>query len=82
MKCAAFELPFTTERARYGQVNVQEVLGVLQEAGLVHRSGGADDEADRAVALDERVVSGRRGQPALGLVGQLRGRRSHRRRRR
>ena len=41
VKCAAFELPFTTEES-YGQVNVQEVLGVLQESGLVHRSGGED----------------------------------------
>ena len=41
VKCAAFELPFTTEE-NYGQVNVQEVLGVLQESGLVHRSGGED----------------------------------------
>ena len=39
VKCAAFELPFTTEES-YGQVNVQDVLGVLQESGLVHRSGG------------------------------------------
>ncbi len=43
VKCAAFELPFTTEE-NYGQVNVQEVLGVLQESGLVHRSGGEDAE--------------------------------------
>jgi DEAD/DEAH box helicase domain-containing protein len=42
VKCAAFELPFTTEES-YGQVNVQDVLGVLQESGLVHRSG--DDDA-------------------------------------
>lgn len=41
VKCAAFELPFTTEE-HYGQVNVQEVLGILQESGLVHRSGGED----------------------------------------
>ena len=41
VKCAAFELPFTTDEA-YGQVNVQEVLGILEEAGLVHRSGGDD----------------------------------------
>jgi len=40
VKCAAFELPFTTDES-YGQVNVQEVLGVLQESGLVHRSGPA-----------------------------------------
>ena len=57
VKCAAFELPFTTAEA-YGQVhpnaqsprvggpgvNVQDVLGVLQESGLVHRSGGEDTE--------------------------------------
>ncbi len=42
VKCAAFELPFTTDEA-YGQVNVQEVLGVLQESGLVHRSGQEDE---------------------------------------
>ena len=41
VKCAAFELPFTTEEP-YGQVNVQDVLGILQESGLVHRSGGED----------------------------------------
>ncbi len=39
VKCAAFELPFTGGEA-YGGVDVQEVLGVLQESGLVHRSGG------------------------------------------
>jgi len=45
VKCAAFELPFTAIE-QYGRVDVQEVLGVLQEAGLVHRSGGdAEDEA-------------------------------------
>ena len=41
VKCAAFELPFTTEES-YGQVNVQDILSVLQESGLVHRSGGDD----------------------------------------
>ena len=34
-----------------------------------------DGDADGAVELDERVVSGRRRQPALGLVRQLRRRR-------
>ena len=49
VKCAAFELPFTTDET-YGQVNVQEVLGVLQESGLVHRSGlepGSDGSSDQ-----------------------------------
>ena len=43
VKCAAFELPFTTQKS-YGQVNVQDVLSVLQESGLVHRSGSEDAE--------------------------------------
>jgi DEAD/DEAH box helicase domain-containing protein len=43
VKCAAFELPFTTAES-YGQVDVQDVLAVLQESGLVHRSGGEDSE--------------------------------------
>src|SRR6476469_1177166 len=43
VKCAAFQLPFTTEES-YGQVNVQEVLGLLQESGLLHRSGPDDGE--------------------------------------
>ncbi|MEZ5288747.1 MAG: Zn-binding domain-containing protein [Vicinamibacterales bacterium] len=46
VKCAAFELPFTTVE-EYGRVNVQEVLGVLQEAGLVHLSG-TDPEDETA----------------------------------
>ena len=43
VKCAAFELPFTTDEA-YGRHDVQEVLGVLAEAGLVHRSGDGAGE--------------------------------------
>jgi DEAD/DEAH box helicase domain-containing protein len=39
VKCAAFELPVTTDEP-FGGVDVQEVLVVLQEAGLVHRTGG------------------------------------------
>src|SRR5256884_2094724 len=41
VKCAAFELPFTGSE-QYGKQNVQEVLGILQEGGLVHRSGPAE----------------------------------------
>ena len=44
VKCAAFELPFTTSE-EYGRHNVQEVLGILAESGLVHRSGPAPDFA-------------------------------------
>ena len=36
VKCAAFELPFTTTDA-YGRHDVQEVLAILAESGLVHR---------------------------------------------
>jgi DEAD/DEAH box helicase domain-containing protein len=38
IKCAAFELPFTTTEA-YGRHDVQEILSLLQEQGLVHRAG-------------------------------------------
>ncbi len=51
VKCAAFELPFSTTDA-FGSVSVQEVLGVLQEAGLVHQSGspgGSLEDDDEAV---------------------------------
>jgi DEAD/DEAH box helicase domain-containing protein len=37
VKCAAFELPFTTSE-QYGRHDVQEVLGVLQESGFIHRA--------------------------------------------
>lgn len=42
VKCAAFELPFTA-REQFGRHDLQEVLGILAEQGLVHRSGGSDD---------------------------------------
>jgi DEAD/DEAH box helicase domain-containing protein len=42
VKCAAFELPFRANE-EYGQVNVQDVLGVLQEAGVVHRAGNEEN---------------------------------------
>ena len=85
VKCAAFELPFTTGDT-FGGVSVQEVLGVLQEAGLVHlhlqpeaaarasrqttkSSVRESPTGARPLALDERVVSCRCRQPAVGLVG-------------
>jgi DEAD/DEAH box helicase domain-containing protein len=37
VKCAAFELPFTTTE-QYGKHDVQEVLGILEESGFVHRT--------------------------------------------
>ena len=42
IKCAAFELPFNTTEA-FGRHNLQEILGVLAEQGLVHRASGSDD---------------------------------------
>src|SRR3954451_7871559 len=42
VKCAAFELPFTTVE-EYGKQNVQEVLGILEESGFVHRTCDAGD---------------------------------------
>ena len=46
VKCAAFELPFMASE-QFGRHDVQEILGVLAEQGLVHRVGesaGAKDE--------------------------------------
>jgi DEAD/DEAH box helicase domain-containing protein len=45
VKCAAFELPFSGTDS-FGAVDVQEVLHILRENGLVHRSGDSDDPAD------------------------------------
>ena len=42
IKCAAFELPFNTTEA-FGRHNLQEILGVLAEQGLVHRASGSAD---------------------------------------
>jgi DEAD/DEAH box helicase domain-containing protein len=41
IKCAAFELPFSASET-FGRPDVQEILGILAEQGLVHR---ADDAA-------------------------------------
>jgi DEAD/DEAH box helicase domain-containing protein len=37
IKCAAFELPFTTAD-EFGRHDVQEILGILAEQGIVHRT--------------------------------------------
>src|SRR5436190_1045251 len=42
VKCAAFELPFTTSE-QYGRHDLQEILGLLAEQGLVHRTAPAGD---------------------------------------
>ena len=43
VKCAAFELPFTTSE-QYGKHDVQEVLGVLAESGFLHRADAGDGD--------------------------------------
>jgi DEAD/DEAH box helicase domain-containing protein len=37
IKCAAFELPFTADET-FGRHDLQEILGVLAEQGIVHRA--------------------------------------------
>jgi DEAD/DEAH box helicase domain-containing protein len=65
VKCAAFELPFTSEE-QYGTLNVQEILTVLAEDGFVHlvddrwqwtqESYPADAVSLRSVTSDNFVV--------------------------
>jgi DEAD/DEAH box helicase domain-containing protein len=46
IKCAAFELPFSASE-EFGKHSLQEILGILAEQGLVHRTGqGSHTEAD------------------------------------
>ena len=54
VKCAAFELPFTTEEG-YGQVNVQDVLAVLQESGLVRIRWAARIRKDSGTGRASRI---------------------------
>ncbi|OLC76992.1 MAG: hypothetical protein AUH72_18175 [Acidobacteria bacterium 13_1_40CM_4_65_8] len=51
IKCAAFELPFTTTE-EFGKHDVQEILGILSEQGLVHLS------VDERPVLDTREHDG------------------------
>src|SRR5262249_17334205 len=44
IKCAAFELPFTATES-FGRHDLQQVLAVLQEQGLVHRTNPIDPES-------------------------------------
>src|SRR5438067_2081578 len=66
IKCAAFELPFTSGEA-FGRHDVQEILGVLAEQGLVHRgdhgqwtwtseSYPADAVSLRSISSDNFIV--------------------------
>jgi len=59
VKCAAFELPFTTSE-QYGRHDVQEVLAILEESGLVHRDADAwqwINESYPADAVSLRSIS-------------------------
>ena len=47
VKCAAFELPFSTTE-QFGRYDVQEVLAVLAEQGLVHKVGSEAQAPDAA----------------------------------
>jgi DEAD/DEAH box helicase domain-containing protein len=65
VKCAAFELPFS-EDEQFGEVDVQQVLGVLSEEGFVHHADGrwnwtnesypADAVSLRSVSSDNFVI--------------------------
>jgi len=65
IKCAAFELPFTTDE-RFGDLGVQEILAILAEEGFVHLADGewhwthesypADAVSLRSVSSDNFVV--------------------------
>jgi DEAD/DEAH box helicase domain-containing protein len=66
VKCAAFELPFTASE-QFGRHDVQEILGVLAEQGLVHKTADtswawtnesypADTVSLRSVSSDNFVV--------------------------
>jgi DEAD/DEAH box helicase domain-containing protein len=51
IKCAAFELPFAADE-RFGRPDLQEILGVLAEQGLVHKgdpSGAGAPQSDEQV---------------------------------
>jgi DEAD/DEAH box helicase domain-containing protein len=43
IKCAAFELPFSGVE-QFGGHDLQEVLSILADQGMVHRTGPTDDE--------------------------------------
>ena len=57
IKCATFELPFTGAEV-FGGHNLQEILGILAEQGLVHRTHGrglmaAEDTGSAGDEMDE-----------------------------
>jgi len=80
VKCAAFELPFTGAE-QFGRHDLQEVLALLAEQGLVHRTGEegspgahwtwtnesypADAVSLRSVSSDNFVVVDTTGEPRV-----------------
>jgi len=76
VKCAAFELPFAASEA-FGRHDVQEILHVLAEQGLVHQPGEgapwtwtnesypADAVSLRSVSSDNFVVVDTTGDPRV-----------------
>src|SRR5262249_15738925 len=74
IKCAAFELPLRSDEA-FGRHDVQEVLSVLAEQGLVHQSGDsrvwtsesypADAVSLRSISSDNFVVVDITGEPRV-----------------
>jgi DEAD/DEAH box helicase domain-containing protein len=65
IKCAAFELPFEGDE-RFGRHDLQDILGVLAEQGLVHQDAGrwawtsesypADAVSLRSISSDNFVI--------------------------
>ena len=82
VKCAAFELPFTTSEA-YGRHNCRRCSASWRRAGSsICADHGHGRSAQTGLAVDQRVLPGGCGQPAVDLLGQLRHRGHDARRRR
>ena len=79
VKCAAFELPFQRHRPVWPP---RRPGSAGHPAGERLRAPDRRRPGRRPVAVDQRVLSRRRGQPAVDLVGQLRGGGHHARRER
>jgi DEAD/DEAH box helicase domain-containing protein len=70
IKCAAFELPFTSDES-FGRHNLQEILGLLAEQGLLHgqtwtsEAYPANAVSLRSVSSDNFVVVDTTGDPVV-----------------
>ncbi|HXW60972.1 MAG TPA: DEAD/DEAH box helicase [Candidatus Acidoferrales bacterium] len=82
LKCAAFELPITSEE-QFGRVDLPELCGRLVEAGFLHRSGGrwhwvqeaypADTISLRSVTSDNFVIVQARAEDDGNSSGAIKG---------